>query len=104
MHTVDNMLKHTTAKSCDYFWAPSAPVLAELADAGSVDGAEPPQRLDSGGVTVRDHRRRQRYFAPCENCAEPEAPHTGEEGAEVGLCLLCHRLQPRLRAPPAASM
>ena len=62
-----------------------------LIDLCLIAGAELPPHE---GVTARNKRRRTRYFAVCENCAE-EAPHTAEEGAEVGLCLLCHRMRPR---------
>ena len=85
----DNLFKFTSSLSADYFFAPSGPALAELAALpGDPKVVLPP----IGGVTVRDKRDRSRYFAVCENCKE-EAPHTAEAGAEVGLCLLCHRLR-----------
>ena len=88
----DNIFKFTSSLSADYFFAPSAPALAELAaprPSGDVMVVLPP----ADGVTVRDKRDRSRLFAFCDNCKE-EAPHTAEAGAEVALCLLCHRLQP----------
>jgi hypothetical protein len=90
----DNIFKFTSPLSADYFFAPSAPALAQLAAGGSEDGAAAAVELPPvEGVSARNKRRRSRYFVVCENCRE-EAPHTAEEGADVGLCLLCHRLRP----------
>ena len=88
----DNLFKFTTSLSGDYFFAPSVPALAELSAAlqpGEAKAVLPP----SDGITVRDKRRRSRYFAVCDNCKE-EAAHTAEASAEIALCLLCHRLRP----------
>lgn len=84
----DNLFKFTSSLSADYFFAPSVPALAELA------ALQPSEILPpADGVTMRDKRHRFRYFAVCENCRE-EAVHTAEVGAEIALCLLCHRLRP----------
>jgi hypothetical protein len=88
----DNIFKFTSSLSADYFFAPSGPALAELARldaAGDVKVVLPP----ADGVTVRDKRYRSRFFAVCDNCKE-EAAHAAEAGAEIALCLLCHRLRP----------
>ena len=97
VRSVDNLFKFTESLCADYFWAPSAAALAAMAAGVAVPAPE-----DSKGVGVRDNRQRSRYFGVCANCGE-EAPHTAEEGAEVGLCLLCHTLRPRDEAGPSAA-
>ena len=87
----DNLFKFTSSLGADYFFAPSVPGLIELASMqpGDMKAVLPPVN----GITVRDKRHRSRYFAFCDNCKE-EAAHTAEAGAEIALCLLCHRLRP----------
>ena len=92
----DNLFKFTSSLSADYFFAPSAPALAELARLVSPDEAAGDANVvlpPADGVAVRDKRHRSRFFALCDNCKE-EAAHIAEAGAEVSLCLLCHRLRP----------